>query len=332
MTATIAVAVSGGVDSLMTAFLLRESGHRVFGLHFLTGYEATPVPIHEIAEQLDIPVEIVDIRDAFKKHVVDYFTRTYQACKTPNPCLVCNPSIKFGRLYDMAHQMGAERLATGHYARLTRNSSGSSHLLKGLDPKKDQAYFLAFLSQAQLARACFPLGELTKTEVKTRAADRGLKPVTGGESQDVCFIKGSNYGEFLTCRLGLAPEPGDIVDEQGRVLGRHKGLHLFTVGQRRGINCPSSEPYYVLRMDRGSNQLVVGSKDGLYATECRVDSINWIQPPANRTINVHVKVRYRHTAVPAAVSILTSGRAVVHFDQPETAVTPGQGAVFYRRR
>ena len=121
-----------------------------------------------------------------------------------------------------------------------------------------------------------------------------------------------------------------LSEEQGRVLGRHKGLHLFTVGQRRGINCPSSEPYYVLRMDRGSNQLVVGSKNDLYATECQVDSINWIQPPANRTINVHVKVRYRHTAVPAAVSIPTSGRAVVHFDQPETAVTPGQGAVFYR--
>ena len=329
MMPTIAAAVSGGVDSLVTAHLLQQSGHRVFGLHFLTGFESIPVPINRIAEQLHIPVETIDIRDAFKRHVVDYFTATYKACKTPNPCLVCNPSIKFGILYDFARKKGANRLATGHYARITRDSDGRCHLLDGIDSGKNQAYFLAFLSQSQLSRACFPLGELTKSEVRARAAEAGLKPVTADESQDVCFIRGTSYGDFLTCRQGLESRPGEIVDEQGNILGRHEGLHLFTIGQRRGINCPSSEPYYVLQLDRDNNRLVVGSKNRLNVKECRVENINWIQPPSSATIEVQVKIRYRHNAVAATVDLRESGRAMVRFQQPEAAVTPGQGAVFY---
>jgi tRNA-specific 2-thiouridylase len=325
----IAVAVSGGVDSLMAAALLKAQGHPIFGIHFLTGYEPENRDVSAVTEQLGIPLHVVDLTDAFRTQVIGYFLRTYMAGKTPNPCLVCNPVVKFGVLFERARHLGAKRLATGHYARIVPEPHRQPHLLKGVDRQKDQSYFLAFLTRRQLARACFPLGEMKKSDVKKLAAEKGLQPVTHKESQDACFISSHHYTEFLADHLGVAPSPGKIVDTEGRVLGQHAGLHGYTIGQRRGINCPAAEPYYVLRLDTRNNRLVVGPKRDTLSSECRVQGINWIQPEPSEPIRVHTRVRYRHTAAPSTLTPQPQQQAVVGFDDPLSAITPGQGAVFY---
>ena len=341
MNSTIAVAISGGVDSLVAAYILKEQGKHIIGIHFLTGFETTsdhPDPnqsqisdrIHEIGSQLEIPVKLFDCRIEFKKQVVDYFTQTYLAGQTPNPCMVCNPTIKFGTLLSYANEQGAEQLATGHYARIKEDGSGIFRLFKGIDPQKDQSYFLARLSQQQLAGVRFPLGGMTKSAVKRLAKQNGLHPITTGESQDVCFIKGNNYGEFLSQQQGFRPEPGIIEDIQGNILGKHDGLHLFTIGQRRGINCPASQPYYVIRLDKLRNRLMVGLKKDLLSTECNVIDINYIHDPLTSPTDVLIRVRYRHKEVKAMLTPIDPRKAKVRFESPQEAVTPGQGAVFYR--
>jgi tRNA-specific 2-thiouridylase len=337
-----AIAVSGGIDSLMAAHLLKEKGHNVVGVHFFTGYE-DPFPdngqsahieeshkIFPIAKQLGIDIKVFDCRIEFKKKVVDYFIRTYQAGQTPNPCMVCNPLIKFGTVFNLARELGASTLATGHYARIKENDHGKFHLYKGIDPKKDQSYFLARLAQQQLAGACFPLGHMKKSDVIQLAGQKGLKPVKKTESQDVCFIKGKNYKDFLARQQGFESKPGLIKDVDGNILGKHKGLHLFTIGQRRGINCPASEPYYVVQMDIRQNVLTVGFKKDLFAPQCNVENINWIQEPPNRPVDVHTRVRYRHTAAASMLIPVNEKTAMVRFEKPQEAITPGQCAVFYK--
>ena len=341
MIPTVAVAISGGVDSMMAAHLLNDRGHRVIGIHFLTGFESPvrsadsteesiPHKIRKIGKQLRIPIEIVDCRLAFKQHVVGYFIRTYYAGQTPNPCLVCNPNIKFGSVLNFARKLGANLLATGHYARIEKDRAGISRLLRGVDRHKDQSYFLARLSQSQLSRACFPLGKMKKSDVKRLANQKGLQPITRNESQDVCFIRNTSYGEFLANLTGLEPSPGSIVDRDGRILGQHRGLHRFTIGQRRGINCPAAEPYYVLRIDSKHNRLVVGSKSDLLTATCRVVEINWIHEPPPKPIEVLTRVRYRHKEAASMLSPIDKHTAEVHFSSPQSAITPGQGAVFYQ--
>ena len=341
MKPTTAVAISGGVDSLMAACLLKEQGHQVTGIHFITGFEADSSfthdpraqdqhPILDIGEQLGIPVEIVDIRNEFQEIIVDYFTRTYRHGQTPNPCMRCNPTIKFGIILSLAHERGAQSLATGHYAVIKKDHTGTYRLFKGFDRQKDQSYFLARLTENQLASALFPLGAMEKTEVKKMASRRGLQPVTRSESQDVCFIKDNSYGEFLHSQKGFKPQPGIIEDLNGQVVGQHNGLHLFTVGQRRGINCPAAEPYYVTRLDIKRNRLVVGTKKDLLSSECKVVEINWIGDAPESPLELHTRVRYRSQEVAATVIPLNRNTAVVRFKEPQVAVTPGQGAVFYR--
>ncbi len=332
-----AIAVSGGVDSLVAAHLLKERGHHVLGVHFYTGFErdapgvdAAAKKISRISDQLDIPIHVVDASAEFTTRVVDYFSQTYERGRTPNPCLVCNPRIKFGTILREARTLGASTLATGHYARVEKDDPHHPRLRKGLDPRKDQSYFLAFLGPAQLSAARFPLGRLTKSETWEIAAKNGLAPVVEGESQDVCFIKGVSYGQFLEGRPGFQPRPGPIVDAHGKALGRHEGLHLFTVGQRRGINCPGPAPYYVIRMDAGKNMLVVGEREELFAPGCLVENMNWIRPAPDAPVNVRVRLRYRHKAAPATVFPKPDGQALVRFETPLSAVTPGQGAVFYQ--
>lgn len=336
-----AVAISGGVDSLMTACLLREQGHQVIGIHFITGFESASCfsqrsqtrhqhPILDIGRQLGIPVEIVDIRSEFKGKIVDYFTRAYQRGETPNPCMRCNPTIKFGSIMSLALERGAQKLATGHYAVIKKDSTGACRLFKGLDSHKDQSYFLARLTADQLAGAMFPLGTLRKTQVKKMAAQRGLRPVTRSESQDVCFIKGNSYGNFLESQKGFHPRPGLIEDLNGNAVGRHTGLHLFTIGQRRGINCPAAEPYYVIRIDIKRNRLVVGSKKDLLSSECKVVDINWIGNAPLSRVELNTRVRYRSREVAATVIPENQNASVVRFKEPQMALTPGQGAVFYR--
>ena len=336
----IAVAISGGVDSLVAAFLLKEQGHDIFGLHFRTGYETSdpeatgPSPrladITRIAQQLKIPVEVLDIAPLFRESVIAYFTSAYQQGRTPNPCLYCNPAIKFGHILAHVRQKGAEALATGHYARLETDPDGGCHLQRGIDTRKDQSYFLSRLTQDQLQQARFPLGGLTKAAVRRIAGENQLAPATRNESQDICFIKNIPYHDFLKQQDGFTFRQGPIVDTRGRLLGHHQGLHQFTVGQRRGINCPAAEPYYVIRLDHRSNSLVVGYRDELYRTTCTVEDINWIQRPDRFPAEVMAQIRYRHQAAPAQLSERSSGVVQVRFGQPQKAVTPGQGAVFYR--
>ncbi len=207
---------------------------------------------------------------------------------------------------------------------------GRFHLLRGIDRKKDQSYFLAFMTQKQLARACFPLGKMTKSDVQRLAKEKGLRPEIKKESQDICFIKDNRYGDFLLQQRDFKAKPGNIVDIKGNILGRHNGLHLFTIGQRRGINCPASEPYYVVRIDIKQNQLVVGLKKDLLSSSCRVSKINWIIEKPSSPLDVYTRVRYRHNAVRSRLIPNGETSATIVFNTPQSAVTPGQGAVFYK--
>lgn len=336
MNSPIAVAVSGGIDSLVAAHLLKQKGHELFSVHFITGFEksagrskgdAQPGlgALQEMARRLGIALHVVDLRREFKREVVDYVAGTYLAGETPNPCLVCNTRIKFGALLQWAGQRGARSLATGHYARVSRDESGSCRLFKGADPDKDQSYFLARLSQQQLQRAVFPLEGLTKAEVRAWAARHRMVPAVSEESQDICFIRGGRYPEVL----GLPASPGRIEDVDGNLIGEHQGLHRFTVGQRRGINRPGARPYYVVRLDRERNRLVVGSKEDLLAPACRVVGISWVLAPPEAARRVSTRVRYRTREVSSTLTPLDEKSALVAFDAPQSALTPGQAAVFY---
>jgi tRNA-specific 2-thiouridylase len=336
----IAVAISGGVDSLVAAFLLKQAGHDVVGLHFRTGFEngaagahgpaPRPSAIAALARQVGIPLEVLDLSQAFRETVVAYFTAAYQAGRTPNPCLFCNPTIKFGHLLSHAREGGAQGLATGHYARVREDPDGRRHLLRGVDSQKDQSYFLSRLSPDQLQCAHFPLGGLTKNEVRRIARDNRLAPAVRSESQDICFIRGMSYHAFLQGQKGFQPREGVIEDTRGRVLGRHQGLHLFTIGQRRGINCPAAEPYYVVGLDHHRNRLIVGQREELARTSCGVKDVNWIHRPALWPADVTAQIRYRHRGAAAKLEETATGTVAVTFATPQNAITPGQGAVFYQ--
>lgn len=326
----IAAAISGGVDSLVAAFLLKEQGYPVIGIYFLTGFDAADTSlIRRMAEQLQIEMQIIDVRRDFEEKVLRYFTATYIKGQTPNPCLVCNPQIKFGKVLESAKLLGASFLATGHYARIVRDNSGIYHLYKGVDAQKDQSYFLAFLSQEKLADIRFPLGEMTKSLVKQLAEEKGLIPAVQKESQDICFIRHDSYFEFLE-EQGFKGQPGNIVTTDGRLIGKHNGLHRFTIGQRKGINCPASEPYYVIRIEPENNQLVVGFKKEVLFSECKVSNLHWINKPLNFLAEIHTKIRYRHQAALSLIFPIDDNNAMVKFHQPQEAITPGQGAVFYQ--
>jgi tRNA-uridine 2-sulfurtransferase len=262
--------------------------------------------------------------------VVDYFVNAYGRGKTPNPCLVCNPSIKFDILLEKARSWGANEIASGHYARIKTTLDGRMQLLRGTDERKDQSYFLSRLSQTQLASAVLPLGELTKDQTRRIARRKGLVPVTALESQDICFIKDGRYGDFLVRQPGFTSVPGPIEDMHKRIIGRHKGLHRYTIGQRRGINCPAAEPFYVVRIDHNRNCLCVGARKDLLKWDCRVSHINWIAPPPEQAIAVMTRVRYRHKAVSSMLIPCGTEQAEIRFNVPEPAITPGQGAVFYQ--
>jgi len=334
MNRAIAVAVSGGVDSLVAAHLLKRTSPPVVAVHFRTGFETEPADrtrtrLQSIGDQLDLPVHVLDLSTEFRRAVVDYFTATYLAGQTPNPCVVCNPLIKFGELLRRAAGIGAARLATGHYADVRRDAFGRYRLFKGIDARKDQSYFLARLTQDQLARAIFPLAALTKTAVRAIAGRAGLIPLNADESQDVCFIKAGAYPQFIAELTGRPAEPGLIETTAGEVVGRHPGLHAFTVGQRRGLNCPAAEPYYVVRLDIERNRLVVGRRQDVLTAQCRVERINWIAPPPAAALRVAARVRYRTPEAPATVVPIDADSAWLHFDAPQPAVAPGQAAVFY---
>ena len=331
--ARVMVAMSGGVDSAVTAALLRDAGHEVAGVFLILAQpdaEAQAERAARIAARLGLPFQVLDLAQAFRDTVLAPFRHAYFAGRTPNPCVACNPGIKFGRLLEFCRGQGADFLATGHYARLDRPEKGGPvRVLAAADPAKDQTYFLCRLQQEQFARVLFPLGGLRKPEVYGLAARLGLSGWHGAESQDVCFLQGRDLASFLI-EDGARPCPGDIVAPDGTVIGRHRGVCFHTVGQRRGLGIPDATPYYVVRLDPTTNRIVAGKEADLWQRGCLVRETNWTsgEPPAF-PLRVQVRIRSRHRAAPAVVTTAGNGRLLVAFDEPQRAITPGQFAVFY---
>ncbi|MGV1100430.1 tRNA 2-thiouridine(34) synthase MnmA [Thiovibrio sp. JS02] len=331
----IAVAMSGGVDSSLTAALLMEQGAEVQGVFMALSQPdlvAQIARVRAVADFLGIPLAVLDLAETFRREVLAYFADSYFAGKTPNPCVVCNRTVKFGRL--LAHArlgLGADLLATGHYARICGRPATGFHLKKGVDAKKDQSYFLACLSQEQLGQLIFPLGGHEKTEVYNLAAQHGFVFQPGEESQDVCFLKDIPVGDFLAGFLSSPSRPGEIVSVAGRVLGRHRGIQYYTVGQRRGLGIPDQTPYYVIALDHARNRVIVGKDADLWADRLFLREVSWLAgSPPQLPKTYAVKIRYRHQGALAEVSRRIGGGVQVLFTEPQRAITPGQFAVFYQ--
>jgi len=325
-----AVLLSGGVDSTMAAYLLKQQGHEIIGMTMINWDEEVAAKAREAAKWLGVEHHIIDLRDRFARQVVAYFCSTYEEGHTPNPCVFCNQYIKFGCLLDKAGEMGCDYVATGHYARVKFNSHLNEYeLLKGFDPHKDQSYFLYRLSQAQLARVLFPLGEMRKTEVISMASALGVpvvKAVKYKESQEICFISG-DYRHFLRERISFAP--GDIVDREGNILGRHKGLPFYTIGQRKGLGVSGGRPLYVTDMDREHNRLILGEAKYLLKLKLNLTDVHFIsQRGLSLPLQVEAKIRYAAQPATAWLSNDQKGWSL-EFETPQRAITPGQSAVFY---
>lgn len=342
----VVIAMSGGVDSSVAAALLKEEGHEVIGISMqvwdyskFTAEEGEKFDtccslddIHDarrVAEQLEIPFYVVNFEDEFQHLVIDDFVNEYLLGRTPNPCVRCNQWIKFELLLKKARGLGADMIATGHYARTEQDADGRYRLMKGVDPAKDQSYFLFTLTQEQLAMTLFPLGGMTKQEVRALAAGYGLRVAEKGESQEICFVPDNDYVRFIEEERGKHLLSGNIVDRTGKVLGVHDGTYRYTVGQRRGLGIAHPEPLYVLGVDAASKEVKVGPRDALYSDGLIATAINWIAPTPETAIEASCKIRYRHNPIPCRILPLADNRAEVHFGEREKSVTPGQAVVFY---
>jgi len=291
-----------------------------------------------VAEDLGFPFYVLNLEREFERDVVEPFVQSYLEGETPIPCVACNSRLKFASLDRMALSVGCEKVATGHYARVRFDEAANRHrLLRGLDARKDQSYFLWELTQEQLSRSLFPLGEMTKDEVRDAARCHGLYVAEKRESQEICFVPDGDYASFIERYLKAEgreaerPARGEIVDTQGRVLAEHEGVHRYTVGQRRGLGVSRPLPLYVVRVETEENRVVVGHEEELFASEFEVEGVNWVAfDEPTEAVRADVRVRYRHREAPANITPLGTGRARVRFDEPQRAVTPGQAAVFYR--
>lgn len=338
----VVVALSGGVDSSVAAALLVEQGYEVVGatmrLWSAPGCEEenrccipqTRELAAQLAEQLGIPFHLLDAQQAFRQAVVQRFLDGYSRGDTPNPCVYCNRYLKWDYLWQFAQSIGAEAIATGHYARLRRGTDGTYELWKCVDATKDQTYFLSLLTQQHLAHTLFSLGEYTKVDVRQIAHARQLPAADAPESQDLCFLGKRDYRDFLREYAPQAVQPGEIVDVQGKVLGKHNGLAFYTIGQRKGMPA-SAHALYVYQKDLEHNRLVVGTEAELGADRMQVREINWIagNPPADY-FEAEVKIRFKAVPAPAEIEVQPEGSAMVHFAKPLRDITPGQLAVFYQ--
>ena len=335
------VAMSGGVDSAVTAAKLLVEGFQVTGIymstwkdpHWLASQQKQSAPgelAKKVADALNIPFINMDVRDQFYETVVHSFINQYLAGLTPNPCLFCNPRVKWGLLQATALIEGADYFSTGHYARIVRTSSGEVELRRGVDRTKDQSYVLSMLSQTQLSKTLLPLGELTKTEVRAMAHDLNLPVADQEESQDLCFIGKEGYRDFLERMAPEAASPGEIVDMDGKILGRHEGLAFYTIGQRKGIRLAAPEPYYVVGKDQAQNRLVVGFIERTGQKALKAAQANWIagKPPAQGE-EYDVMIRYRANPVKARLLAVTENNFELEFTETVRGITPGQVAVLY---
>jgi tRNA-specific 2-thiouridylase len=332
----VAIAMSGGVDSSVAAALLKEDGHQVTGvtMRIMPADENTNRAENDaasVARQLGIPHHIVDLRDIFDRRIIDYFCREYELGRTPNPCIFCNKYIKFGAFRDKARELGAELLATGHHARVEKDSESGRYLLKkGRDRMKDQSYFLSQLKQEQLSRTVFPIGHLTKERVRRIAAEMGFPASSRPESQEICFIPDDDHKKFLEAHMTQASRPGKILDQGGKVLGEHQGITSYTVGQRKGLGIFAARPLYVTSIEAQGNTITVGTRKQTYGTELIADNLNWIAiPQPTHPLEVKAKVRYRHPEAEAKVIPRDDYTVYVKFTEPQMAITPGQAVVFY---
>ena len=325
------VAMSGGVDSTVAAVLLREQGYEVIGLTFATEYiQQAAADAAHVAEAMNIEHHVVDADSAFSKEVIDYFTAEYLAGRTPNPCVRCNRHIKFGLLLDEALALGADLIATGHYARVEYNPSCARHLLKkGADINKDQSYVLYPLTQHQLKHIILPMGSIDKNRARTIARNMNLPNADRSESQEICFVGRKDYAGFVVSQSGREIAPGPILDVSGDTVGRHRGIIYYTIGQRRSLGISSKQPLYVLEIDAERNALVIGTEEDLYSNELSAKDVNYIAERPESPIEIKAKIRYKHIAADGILIPAENDTARVKFISPQKAIAPGQSVVFY---
>lgn len=349
--------MSGGVDSSSAAAILKEEGHELVGFtmqlwnqrrNVNTDENGDPLPsrccslddvydARRVAESLGFPFYVLNLEREFEESVVNPFIDSYLAGETPIPCVACNSRLKFASLDKLALSLGCEKVATGHYARVEHDEgTGRYRLFRGRNHWKDQSYFLWELTQDQLSRACFPLGEMQKSDVRDIARDANLYTAEKPESQEICFVPDGKYSEFIDRylehdgRADQIPSDGDIVNTAGERLSGHTGIHRYTVGQRRGLGIAHEKPLYVVKIEKQRNRIVVGEKEELLSKEFTAKGVNWVafEEPGT-AVRAYVKVRYRHQPVSAEITALAGGRARIEFDEPQPAITPGQATVFY---
>ena len=339
----VAIAMSGGVDSAVAAALLVHQGHEVVGVHMKLNTLAEvekhnkaccsledSLDARQVCARLGIPFYVLNFAEVFQREVIDYFVETYQQGQTPNPCVMCNHTIKSDLLLAAVQEFGCDYLATGHYARITRHGeTGEYELRRPRDLRRDQTYFLFGTSRRILPYLLFPLADYEKPEAREIAEGLELAPWNKPDSQEVCFVP-KDYRDFLRPRLGGMP-PGDFVDKAGQVLGRHRGLACYTIGQRRGLGLSGEHSYYVVRLDASRNVVVLGAQEELYCSTMRVRDANWVSClPPEAPFSARVKVRYADPGTPATITPTTSEECRVRFETPVRAITPGQAAAFYQ--
>ena len=329
------IAMSGGVDSSVAAYLMQQAGFDCVGttmrLWEQSQTEESLTDAQKVAERLGIPFQVMDATGQFREKVVDSFIRTYEQGHTPNPCITCNRCIKFDVLLQQALDMGCQFMVTGHYAKIRQDAATGRFLLyKAADPAKDQTYFLACLNQHQLSHTKLPLGELTKEQVRAIAEDQGFLNARKRDSQDICFIPDGDFVSFIKNYTGKHYPAGDFLDLNGNVVGKHQGAFAYTLGQRKGLGIALGEPAYVCAKDMTNNTVTVGPNEALFAKALRAENWNWLPfPHLTEPIRVTAKARYRHAEQPATVYPEENGFARVEFDEPQRAMTPGQAVVVY---